>query len=344
MAKTVVFDRYQQVVFPHLCAGCLMPEPHAEMHLVTGRMSGKSMAAKLALRAGTLATGVMLGGIPMTLLKRATGQNEYTTIVVPVCEKCLQSLTPEEQKRVKGGFSEDPGDFFIAAIRNRFLHCKVHGNSVRLTLEQDGIAASLVVLNDGVKPEGAAAAAATDPAPAAESGEPAGSANEEAPVTPKPLPQVGEAERRKYSAAYQRDLPDLDLLLIDRWRGLVGELTGVFTYPKIPEKKLANAQAQYASLQPADILVGLHDSTVGGSGREGAVFTTRFFTWKFGDNSGRLNYADIPAARLEARFHWPNTSIMHGDKEIKLNLGNKKALFAIVAFLNEAGRIMKGSG
>lgn len=338
MAKTVVFDRYLYVVFPHLCTGCLMPEPHEEMHVVTGKLAGKSMAAKLAFRTGTLATGLFFGGFGAAALEMATGRHKYTTVIVPVCEKCLLSLTPAEQEQIKKGIIKDPGDFFIKAVQNRILCCKVKANTVHLTLEQDSIADALLALNEGVALEGGPPS--TDGPKASEAV--VVEVNINAQESPGTLGKIGGIERQKYVAMYQRQLSDLDILLIDRWRSLVGDQINIYTFPKIPERKLSNAREQYATLLPEDIVIGLQDSTVGGSAKEGAVFTTRFFIWKWAGKSGRLNYSDINTAKLEGKYRWPDSIIFHDGDKIQLNAG-KKALQALVSFIAEASRIIKGN-
>ena len=151
MAKTVVFDRFEGIVFPHVCAGCLMPIPHSEMWITTGKAAGKSVAGKLGLKAGHAITGTlgMLvggaigGGFLAAGFDALTGRDKVTAIFVPVCENCLNALSPAEKKQLEDASKKDPGDFFVSSVKNRILSCKVKENTVYLTVENDFVATVL---------------------------------------------------------------------------------------------------------------------------------------------------------------------------------------------------------
>ena len=66
-----------------------------------------------------------------------------------------------------------------------------------------------------------------------------------------------------------------------------------FAAANIPEKKLNNALAAFASLVPEERVVGLHDFTMFGSAKEGVVFTDQGVYWKGGKNQGHMHYKEI---------------------------------------------------
>jgi hypothetical protein len=121
LPKTVVFDRFQDVVFPHLCAGCLIPIPLTEMWITTGKGAGFDLL---------------------------TDRDKVTAVIVPVCEKCIESLSPEEKKQLEA--EEELGDFFIPSVKNSILSCRVKANMVHLSLEQDTIVAALLAKNEDI--------------------------------------------------------------------------------------------------------------------------------------------------------------------------------------------------
>jgi hypothetical protein len=77
-----------------------------------------------------------------------TDRDKVTAVIVPVCEKCIESLSPEEKKQLEA--EEEPGDFFIPSVKNSILSCRVKANMVHLTLEQDTIVAALLALNEDI--------------------------------------------------------------------------------------------------------------------------------------------------------------------------------------------------
>jgi hypothetical protein len=72
-----------------------------------------------------------------------------------------------------------------------------------------------------------------------------------------------------------------------------------FAAEKIPEKKLKNALASFVSLGPEEKVVGLHDSTVFGSAKEGVVFTDQGLYWKGGKTQGSILYKDIDPNQIK---------------------------------------------
>ena len=111
---------------------------------------------------------------------------------------------------------------------------------------------------------------------------------------------------------------------------------GSNTFPAIaiPEKKLNNAMASFASLGPDEKVVGLHDYTVMGSGKKGVVFTDLGIYWNSGKNKGHIRYEDIdPNEILCTRIESTTAVVVASDKWLPFTVIRVKDLEWVVEYL-----------
>lgn len=154
--KTIVFDRFQNIAFPNLCLGCLIPDPKRIMWFPTGS-NRKTMAGKFFQKAGILAGGMAFGAIGAVGLERLTGDQNFTAVEIPVCKECLRFLDYEDKKRFKEIDETTPSNCFLVSPYNRrisagneIIYCKIKSNKVYLTFKQDSFTEAVIALNEGI--------------------------------------------------------------------------------------------------------------------------------------------------------------------------------------------------
>jgi hypothetical protein len=74
-------------------------------------------------------------------------------------------------------------------------------------------------------------------------------------------------------------------------------IDSVYVQPDIPDKKLANAMASYATLEPGERMLALFDDTVLGSAKNGFCLTDRRLIWKGMSRRGALSYDELPGTK-----------------------------------------------
>ena len=112
--------------------------------------------------------------------------------------------------------------------------------------------------------------------------------------SPEPFPD------QEVDPIYKRKLTAKETAVIDCWLGGMGANDKFHTYPSIPEKKLHNALDLFASPQSSELIVGLLDTTLWGSGKVGCLITTQGIYYRSDDTDNPTGYAAFASIDPEA--------------------------------------------
>jgi len=321
----VLFNKHENIIFPHLCVGCTMPTPHAEIVITTGKNKGKVLTHESSYNiartvaggiAGLTPGGSAAGKATELLFDIVTGRDGAHSILLPVCENCLNMLSEKEKKQLKQAATNEPDDTFDPTINNRLFRCKVKSSVVHLTLHQRIIADAVIALNQE-KIQGTEAASGIVQST-----------------------EKNDCNNTACDLTQKLALDPIDVAILALWDMHVGKIEHFFNYPDIPKKKLMNAKLRYASsLTPYDQIVALQDNTVFGSAKEGVLFTTRNIFWNtgFSDGSEHISLEDIDPSTVHYKYNLINKKIIIGQKEIMFTLVDEEDnLKAITTFIIDA--------
>ncbi|MBN1163626.1 MAG: hypothetical protein JXB45_03530, partial [Candidatus Krumholzibacteriota bacterium] len=96
------------------------------------------------------------------------------------------------------------------------------------------------------------------------------------------LAAIPEKDIRKYQKSYSRELNPFEILLIDAWHKALCRRSTLYTFPRIPTRKLESAKASYAPVDEGELIIGLQDDTWAFSrtAKKGFLVTTAGIFWK----------------------------------------------------------------
>jgi hypothetical protein len=162
---------------------------------------------------------------------------------------------------------------------------------------------------------------------------------------PASLPTIDKGRLAEYERCYGRKLKALEAAIVDSWRTEVGMQESVYTYPGIPQHKLANAKASYAIIGPDELILGLQDSMAFGSAKEpwsakeGALFTTTRIFWKsIGTSSGAsVAYKDINPGSITFKSSFFNKHLILSKKQrLRLSgITDERPLISLSSFVSD---------
>jgi hypothetical protein len=110
----------------------------------------------------------------------------------------------------------------------------------------------------------------------------------------------------------------------------VPEGGAVHKFPRIPKKKLANAQRSFAHMEPDELLLCLVDLTNSGSARTGVAMTTSRIHWKQYTTVKDVQYSRIDEAKVRA-----DNKLLHLNETMTIDLKTttEKQFEALKAFI-----------
>lgn len=124
--------------------------------------------------------------------------------------------------------------------------------------------------------------------------------------------------RTKLKALYGRELTPHEALIAEMFFNVIAGGKNVYTFPSIPEKKLANAKSKYAFLRADELLIGLFDETCFGSAKNGFVLTTSGIHWhEMLEPPSYIRFVDINPTAIQ----------LDG---VRITLGNEKQFLPMV--------------
>ncbi len=154
--------------------------------------------------------------------------------------------------------------------------------------------------------------------------------------------QVDTISLRRYESVYGRRLSHMEATTIDLWHRVIGDMDptcNIYTYPDIPQRRLANATSSYARLQADTLIIGLLDETVWGSGKLGVLFTSTEVQWKIDGacGSGSVLYGCLLPSQIYLRREGNSLVVLGCGEQLKLHC-RKKLSVALYDFLSTAAR------
>ncbi len=286
--RTVVFRPLKGITWPSRCVGCFATNPTKKVKLDVHPATKTSKSTKVGGVAGAFA-GAIVGGIIGGIASAATGETgQYE---VPICGYCLGNLSVGDIKALASHefkmFSASP------RIDTKILSREFRSSHVILTFANTTYAQAFRAANLGLVFDSVEASKSNKPTAEAKPKHAATSIQDQTYSTedkslekPKPAPESPssrqEAESGEVRIAVQ--LADKNAQLgclvfkdIIREHSKHIEDTTIYFAPHIPEKKLRNAIAAYATKVSPDEVFILYDSTAFGGGKTGMLITATAF-------------------------------------------------------------------
>lgn len=150
MKHTMVFSPEFLPIFPHACIACGCDTESAVI-VPLGKAMHMDALSKLGLKAARTAGGILLGpifgGLASAATGVATGADAVNAISIPVCDRCCQFLTENEQKQLR---LESAGSFSTCRIQNRFFTARVEDGCVVLECDHPAFAEAIGQSNGGL--------------------------------------------------------------------------------------------------------------------------------------------------------------------------------------------------
>jgi len=94
------------------------------------------------------------------------------------------------------------------------------------------------------------------------------------------VPTVEPEQLAQYEQRYGRKLTPVEATIVHKWNTAAAKPRSILAYPDMPQEKFDNALLSYAAAASGDLILGLQDTTLLGSGKEGVLFTTGGLFWK----------------------------------------------------------------
>ena len=267
--KRILIPFGQEINDPEMCCGCLST---TDLHWVTVRLLSKPPKSAGSKAAGFVFEGILFNVSPIAFLiarglanarKAAAGDGFMPAeLKLPYCSRCTptdSSGKPMDEMHTWSGNALEAGR---ATVKTGFAWFDVffknpHFAEKLMELNPHTIFPSWIKMS-----------------------------THKAEDTTGAQDQTGEAG----TAEVEIQGPPVDHAEV--FASLVQGATS-FAAANIPEKKLNNAKASFASVDSDETVVGLHDFTLFGSAKEGVVFTDKGVYWKGGKNQGHMPYKEI---------------------------------------------------
>lgn len=334
---TLFFQDTERLSFPSVCVGCGSTDPCRSLNWTVFSKPSLSAGAKAFKAANILfglASGGAGGGIAGALggakggaalgdsLKKARATVLHT---LPICESCLSQFSSTHLKEISEASKElfqDKGiDTPAFSVRmDRGCACwTVNETFARRVIELNKNRVFLSL--------GDCASYSMPPRGQAElDGNGAGC-----------LPTIDPASLTKYESIYGQKLSPMETAIVDSWHSKMDTPACTYTYPDIPEKKLRNALSSYAQPGTDSLIIALYDSTVLGSAKEGALFTSVGVAWKMVSGAGSIRYAELPPSSIRFKSYMTKKNLSLGpDQSIDMFGYTEKSILALCGFLFDA--------
>ncbi len=341
MSTTLFFSESAYLSFPSACVRCGAKDPGKTLSWTIFSNPSLSLGAKTFKASQVilgLTMGAAMGGLGGALggaaggaalgnrLKKARATAMHT---LPVCQSCLTKFSGDQLQKLSEASEEL---FQEQGIKTPAFSFRVEKGCAIWTIDNETFAQLVAEMNSGriFKSLGECIA---------QSRSSSGPSQIDVEITGL-MPVVDAKSLAKYESVYGRKLSPVEAAIVDSWHTKVGKVTSIYTYPDIPEKKLRNAKMSYVQLTPDSLIIALQDSTVFGSAKEGAIFTSGGIHWKSAGRTKvcRTGYHDLVPSSVTYESSFTKKDLILGpDQRIEMcGLADEKPLIALCAFVNVA--------
>jgi len=267
MNTTIFFREDAHLSFPPVCVGCGSNDPTKTLKWTIFSSPSLSSGAK-AFKAANVLVGLAMGGIGGAMggahLGNTLKKSKATALhTLPICELCLSRFSSTHLQIVS---EASEGLFQDTGITTPAFSLKMIKGCASWTLVNERFAKLVTDMNKGEVFLSLDHCIANSQSP----GKQPELGFEEA----SQLPVVDAKSLANYQSIYKRALSPIEAVVVDSWHAIVGKHKTIYTYPDIPEKKLKNAIASYAKCSSNELIIALQDSSLFGSAKQGALFTS----------------------------------------------------------------------
>jgi len=163
-------------------------------------------------------------------------------------------------------------------------------------------------------------------------------------VPMRTIPTIEPDQVAQYEQLYGRNLTPVEAEIVHIW-STTTKPACILAYPDIPQKKLDNALRSYAAAASRDVILGLYDTSLLGSGKEGILFTTFGIYWHleknniFQNSKGSIRYLELNPDVVACESSFANRILVLTEKHRLSLVGTEEEMAGLVSFVRNATQI-----